>query len=137
MVVSVAEVVGGWRLFCRSGCYQNRQKLNQPKTPLFLRNAMPVRFTLNSRTRWTSSIIAPRAEGPQAGDQNPETSSQEDLWYVGKLVAGSVAGAAVIKYGSALFPEITTPNIVLALLIITAPVLLAVVLLIKESLLKS
>lgn len=56
---------------------------------------------------------------------------------MGKLVAGSVAGAAVIKYGSALFPEITTPNIVLALVIITAPVLLAVVLLIKESLLKS
>ncbi|XP_057725772.1 uncharacterized protein LOC130941323 [Arachis stenosperma] len=136
MGVSVAEVVGGWRLLCQSGCYQNRRKLNQPKTPLFLKNAMPVRFTLNSRTRQTS-IIAPRAEGRQAGDQNPETSSQEDLWYVGKLVAGSVAGAAVIKYGSALFPEITTPNIVLALLIITAPVLLAVVLLIKESLLKS
>ena len=53
---------------------------------------------------------------------------------MGKLVVGSFAGGAVIKFGSALFPEITTPNIVLALVIITTPVLVAVFLLIKESL---
>ncbi|MED6171506.1 hypothetical protein PIB30_041260 [Stylosanthes scabra] len=127
MVVSVAEVVGGWRLLCQSGCYQY-----QRKTPLFLQNPVAVGLTSSSRSRWSSSIIVPRAGDPQA-----KAYSQEDLWYVGKLVAGSVAGGAVIKYGSALFPEITTPNIVLALIIITAPVLLAVFLLIKESLPKS
>jgi len=53
--------------------------------------------------------------------------------YVGKLVAASFAGGGAIKYGSALFPEITTPNLVLALIIILTPVLVAVFLLIKES----
>ncbi|RZB84768.1 hypothetical protein D0Y65_032859 [Glycine soja] len=65
--------------------------------------------------------------------QNYTSSSQEDLVYVGKLVAGSFAGGAAIKYGSALFPEITTPNLVVALLLILTPVLVAVFLLIKES----
>lgn len=53
--------------------------------------------------------------------------------YVGKVMAGSFAGGGAIKYGSALFPEITTPNLVLALIIILTPVLVAVLLLIKES----
>jgi len=48
-------------------------------------------------------------------------------------MAGSFAGGGAIKYGSALFPEITTPNLVLALIIILTPVLVAVLLLIKES----
>lgn len=50
-----------------------------------------------------------------------------------KLGAGSVAAAAVIKYGSAFFPEITRPNILLALIMISTPVIVAIVLLIKQS----
>lgn len=51
-----------------------------------------------------------------------------------KLVVGSFGGAGAIKYGSAVFPETTTPNLVLALAIIFAPVLVAVLLLVNESL---
>jgi hypothetical protein len=54
--------------------------------------------------------------------------------YVAKLVVDSFGGAAAIKYGSAIFPEITTPNLVLALVIISTPVLVAVLLLINQSL---
>lgn len=58
---------------------------------------------------------------------------QEDLGYVLKLGGGSMVGAAIIKYGSVLFPEITRPNIVQALIMISAPVVIAVLLLIKQS----
>lgn len=48
-------------------------------------------------------------------------------------MAASVLGAAVVKYGSVVFPEITRPNIVQALIMITTPVIVAVFLLIKQS----
>lgn len=53
--------------------------------------------------------------------------------YLWKLVVGSVVGAAIIKYGSAVFPEITRPNITQALLMIVIPVVVAVLLLINQS----
>jgi len=58
---------------------------------------------------------------------------QGDLNYVLKLTIGSILGAAVIKYGSILLPDITQPNIVRALLMIATPVVIAVSLLVKES----
>jgi hypothetical protein len=58
---------------------------------------------------------------------------QEDLDYLWKLLAGSVVGAAVIKYGSIVFPGITRPNIVQALIMISTPVIVAVFLLFKRS----
>lgn len=58
---------------------------------------------------------------------------QEDLKYLVKLGAGSVAGAAAIKYGSIIFPEITRPNLAQALFMISAPVVVAVLLLFKQS----
>ena len=53
--------------------------------------------------------------------------------YLWKLGAGSAVAAAVIKYGSVVFPEITRPNILQALLMISTPVIIAVLLLIKQS----
>lgn len=53
--------------------------------------------------------------------------------YLWKLGLGSVVGAAVIKYGSVVFPEITRPNIVLALIFALAPVVVAFLLLINQS----
>ncbi|KAL6285943.1 hypothetical protein ACE6H2_010333 [Prunus campanulata] len=61
------------------------------------------------------------------------SNSQDDLEYLGKVVAGSIVAAAVIKYGSIVFPEITRPNIVQALIMILTPVIVAVLLLIKQS----
>ncbi|XP_061351292.1 uncharacterized protein LOC133296343 [Gastrolobium bilobum] len=132
MAVSVSVFVGGgWRFMCRPMF----QRVNQPNTPLFLQNQMSIRLNTTSTTRWWSCVV-PRAQDPKTQDQNSNTSytsSQEDLAYVAKLVVGSFAGAAAIKYGSAIFPEITTPNLVLALVFILTPVLVAVLLLIKES----
>jgi hypothetical protein len=58
---------------------------------------------------------------------------QEDLDYLWKLIAGSVVGGGVIKYGSVVFPGITRPNLVVALIMISAPVVVAVFLLAKRS----
>lgn len=58
---------------------------------------------------------------------------QEDLDYLWKLLAGSVVGAAVIKYGSIVFPGITRPNIVQALIMISTPIIVACFLLVKRS----
>ncbi|KAG2729339.1 hypothetical protein I3760_01G245900 [Carya illinoinensis] len=85
-----------------------------------------------------------RALDPQRGEEEEQEdssknnktgafTSQEDLEYLWKLVAGSVVGAAVLKYGSAVFPDTTRPNIVQALIMISAPVIVAVFLLIKQS----
>lgn len=65
-----------------------------------------------------------------AGDAS---TFQEDLSYLWKVGVGSFVGAAVIKYGSILFPEISRPNISLALVMISTPVVVAVWLLIKQS----
>ncbi|PRQ50595.1 hypothetical protein RchiOBHm_Chr2g0134971 [Rosa chinensis] len=56
---------------------------------------------------------------------------RNDLEYLGMLLAGSIVGGAVIKYGSIVFPEITRPNIILALIMIFTPVIIATLLLIK------
>ncbi|KAG4944963.1 hypothetical protein GLYMA_15G006800v4 [Glycine max] len=114
-ISSSSEIGWSWRVLC--------QRVNPaiPNTPLFLQIPKSTRFT------GSSSVVA------RAWDPKTASSQEEDLVYVGKLVAGSFAGGAAIKYGSALFPEITTPNLVLALLLILTPVLVAVFLLIKES----
>lgn len=53
--------------------------------------------------------------------------------YLVKLGAGSVVGAAAIKYGSVVFPEVTRPNVTEALAMISFPVVAAVLLLIRQS----
>ncbi|XP_059458797.1 uncharacterized protein LOC132188382 isoform X1 [Corylus avellana] len=101
-----------------------------------------------SRTRAETSFPI-RALDPQTEEQEEKendsnrtgafTSSQvtffhwEDLDYLWKLIAGSVVGGGVIKYGSIVFPEITRPNLVQALIMISTPVVVAVFLLVKRS----
>ncbi|KAL3528884.1 hypothetical protein ACH5RR_008206 [Cinchona calisaya] len=85
-----------------------------------------------------SLIQASKSEREEANSnkndpQNSALLSQEDLNYLVKLGAGSVVGAAAIKYGSVVFPEITRPNITEALAIISFPVIAAVLLLIIQS----
>lgn len=138
-ISSSSEIGWSWRVLC--------QRVNPaiPNTPLFLQIPKSTRFT------GSSSVVA-RAWDPKTASSQVKSTQfiyfiyyrinefsandvkqEEDLVYVGKLVAGSFAGGAAIKYGSALFPEITTPNLVVALLLILTPVLVAVFLLIKES----
>ncbi|KAH7856984.1 hypothetical protein Vadar_007614 [Vaccinium darrowii] len=59
--------------------------------------------------------------------------SQEDLNYLWKLGAGSIVGAAAIKSGSVLFPEITIPNLLEAIIIISSPVIVAVLLMSSDQ----
>ncbi|GFP99480.1 hypothetical protein PHJA_002092100 [Phtheirospermum japonicum] len=75
----------------------------------------------------------PQRPGADAANDKSPFVSQEDLNYLVKLGAGSVAGAVAIKYGSTIFPEMTRPNLGLALLMISAPVVVAVLILIKQS----
>ncbi|KAL1545288.1 hypothetical protein AAHA92_22031 [Salvia divinorum] len=69
----------------------------------------------------------------QTADDKAAFVSKEDAKYLVQLGGASVAGAAAIKYGSIIFPEITQPNLAQALFIIFAPVTVAIVLLSKQS----
>ncbi|KAF8090010.1 hypothetical protein N665_0490s0006 [Sinapis alba] len=84
----------------------------------------------NSGTKRSFRVMVSDNRSEQADNGQ---GTQEDLNYLLKLVAGSVAGAAIIKYGSVLLPEITTPNLTQALFIIFAPVVISVILLIRSS----
>ncbi|KAI0524374.1 hypothetical protein KFK09_003741 [Dendrobium nobile] len=81
---------------------------------------------------------------PSNSDQQPEEAEgaellddvflpPDDVDYLWKLVAGSVGGGPVLKYGCILFPDIARPNIAQALLMVSLSVLVAVLILIKES----
>ncbi|XP_059291266.1 uncharacterized protein LOC132044770 [Lycium ferocissimum] len=106
-------------------------------------NAAGVSFLVPKSVQLTSSSKTPmiaRASDPRNDQANPSTDEpglpflpQEDLNFLVKLGVGSVAGGAVIKYGSVILPEITTPNISLALFMISAPMVVAVVLLFLQS----
>ncbi|KAG1327929.1 hypothetical protein COCNU_01G018630 [Cocos nucifera] len=85
-----------------------------------------------------SVCFSARPDGPPEADEGIEALddallSSDDFGYLWKLAAGSVGSGAAIKYGSILFPEITRPNILQALLMVSLPVLVAVLILIKES----
>ncbi|KAI3448800.1 hypothetical protein Pfo_005465 [Paulownia fortunei] len=89
--------------------------------------------TSSKRISLVQASSKPRRGGGSAANDKAAFVSQEDLNYLVKLGAGSVAGAAAIKYGSIIFPEITRPNLAQALVMISAPVVVAVLLLIKQS----
>ncbi|KAK3159389.1 hypothetical protein QOZ80_2AG0149530 [Eleusine coracana subsp. coracana] len=72
-----------------------------------------------------------RAEGDT--DAGAGGILKDDSSYLLTLLLGSVGGAAAIKYGSILLPDITRPNIVQALLMVSLPVVAAVLLLLNAS----
>ncbi|RVW35894.1 hypothetical protein CK203_037061 [Vitis vinifera] len=93
---------------------------------------------LTTSFRGSSRVQAsnPKREEQDSSMNNntsPSFISEEDLKYLVKLGGGSVVGAAVIKYGSIILPEITRPNIIQALIMVSAPVVVAVWLLLKQS----
>ncbi|KAK0596433.1 hypothetical protein LWI29_015644 [Acer saccharum] len=120
-----------------SYAYSNRRRLNPTKQlvgsiKLFVYT--PNLCSSSSRVQPSFPVQASNSNNPQIDDPDDTSSQpQEDLNYLLKLGAGSVVGAAVIKYGSILFPEITRPNIFQALIMISTPVIVAVFLLIKQS----
>ncbi|XP_031385559.1 uncharacterized protein LOC116199373 isoform X2 [Punica granatum] len=84
------------------------------------------------RIRRSPQVQASKSNGRVDGSDDA-SFFKEDLSYLGKLGAGSVAGAAAIKYGSIIFPDITRPNILQALIMISTPVIVSVFLLIKQT----
>ncbi|MCL7039738.1 hypothetical protein MKW94_005476 [Papaver nudicaule] len=89
-------------------------------------------FTKTSRTK----LLAGRNSSSKLKEDNKKKNQEEDdddLTYLLKVGVGSIGGAAVIKYGCVLLPEITKPNLGLSLAMIFTPVLVAVLLLIKQS----
>ncbi|XP_062021444.1 uncharacterized protein LOC133738017 [Rosa rugosa] len=96
----------------------------------------------STRAKGSFPILAldPRRQQEEEKEENSSIvnnttgfNSQNDLEYLGKVLAGSIVGGAGIKYGSIVFPEITRPNIILALIMIFTPVIIATLLLIKQS----
>ncbi|CAO2047126.1 unnamed protein product, partial [Urochloa humidicola] len=91
----------------------------------------------NPRVATTSRPTHGRARLSSRDPAEAETGAgrilKDDSSYVWTLGIGSVGGAAVIKYGSILLPDITRPNIVLALLMVSLPVVAAVLILLKAS----
>ncbi|KAL6911658.1 hypothetical protein ACP4OV_000463 [Aristida adscensionis] len=77
--------------------------------------------------------LSRRDPGEAAPDAGVGKIPKDDSSYLLKLSLGSVGGAAAIKYGSILLPDITRPNIVQALLIVSLPVAASVFLLLKAS----
>lgn len=59
--------------------------------------------------------------------------AQGELQYFGKLSAGCVAGAILVKYGSLCVPSITSPDINVALTLIFTPCVVSLILLALAS----
>ncbi|KAM3223949.1 hypothetical protein ACQJBY_057375 [Aegilops geniculata] len=71
--------------------------------------------------------------GAEAEPDSKGRTPQDDSGYLLTLGLGSVGGAAAVKYGSVLLPDITRPNIVEALLMVSLPMAAAVLVLLKLS----
>ncbi|KAA8541934.1 hypothetical protein F0562_023086 [Nyssa sinensis] len=118
-----------------------RSPASERRLPNATEKAMgPTRVAVGVPNTWFKRCVLVRASERQREEVNSSINdadraftSPEDLNYLWKLGAGSVVFAAAIKYGSILFPEITRPNILQALIMISAPVTVAVLLLIKQS----
>ncbi|XVE91279.1 hypothetical protein DITRI_Ditri20bG0140800 [Diplodiscus trichospermus] len=121
-------------------CYTpNHRRLNLASE---FKGSVKFLIDANNRSSTTSfhSSFPIRAVDSQTEEENPSLDEsntafipQEDLNYIWKLGAGSLVAAAIIKYGGIRFPEITRPNILLALFMVSTPVIIAVLLLIKQS----
>ncbi|KDP37063.1 hypothetical protein JCGZ_06119 [Jatropha curcas] len=141
VAVAVAAMANGAPKLCHSYFSHHHKLLLKPtkkKLMSFPKFFDTQNLSSNATLKSLSSINAsnsPREEETSITDSS-NGFSPEDLNYLWKLGGGSVAGAAVIKYGSIIFPEITRPNIILALVMVSAPVIIAIVLLIKQSRLK-
>ncbi|XXG52297.1 hypothetical protein AAC387_Pa03g0674 [Persea americana] len=127
-------MAAGTYLISPCWCYRWRPLALGKSTPIFSSTARPSRSPFLAR----ASNQPPTQEPDANPNSNNNTSSNafsspDDLNYLWKLVAGSVGGAAVIKYGSVIFPDITKPNILQALAMIMVPVFVSVIVLIKES----
>ncbi|PAN08784.1 hypothetical protein PAHAL_1G436200 [Panicum hallii] len=104
-----------FRVFCR---YRSRVAASGPAA---------------TRSRAGRARLSSRDPADAETDAGAGRVLKDDSSYLWTLGLGSVGGAAVIKYGSILLPDITTPNIVLALLMVSLPVVAAVLILLKAS----
>ncbi|KAL5575564.1 hypothetical protein UlMin_017263 [Ulmus minor] len=120
-----------WKLWYSRSDYHPRN----PAKNLITSTKFAIHHTLgfSSLAAKTSFPIQAQRQGQEDSTTTNNNGSQDDLDYLWKLAAGSIAGAAVIKYGSVVFPEITRPNITQALFMILAPCVVAVILLINQS----
>ncbi|CAM0942739.1 unnamed protein product [Alopecurus aequalis] len=108
-----------------------------PAATSISRAAPPRPSFLVSCRRSARSAVGGRARFPRNGaEAEPDSKGrtpQDDSGYLWTLGLGSFGGAAAIKYGSVLLPDLTRPNIVQALLMVFLPVVAAVIILLKQS----
>ncbi|KAK1416768.1 hypothetical protein QVD17_25884 [Tagetes erecta] len=122
----------------------SHQYTNVANNAIHIRNksfTFPVTITTTSSPTFGGrrfAVAASRSTNEEANSKSddsepPFTSQDDDVNFLLKLGAGSFAGAAAIKYGSIILPEITRPNIIQALVMISTPVIVSVLILIKQS----
>ncbi|KAL9460247.1 hypothetical protein AB3S75_003451 [Citrus x aurantiifolia] len=142
MAATAAAATGGAPKLSHASSNSNRRRLDPSK-----KLTGSIKFLIKTPNHSSASSIQRQfttqaSKDPQTEEQEESSiddnagdasTFEEDLSYLWKLGVGSFVGAAVIKYGSILFPEITRPNISLALVMISTPVVVAVWLLIKQS----
>ncbi|KAL7162272.1 hypothetical protein ACSBR2_042703 [Camellia fascicularis] len=141
-MAATATATGARRIWCS---VKPRRRPNptveRSSIPARIGICNPIPFLSTSFKTSSYSFIVRASEEPQtqeaanSGSNDPDRAfiSQEDVSYLWKLGAGSIVGAAVIKYGSVIFPEITRPDISVALIMIFTPVIITVLLLIRQS----
>ncbi|XP_057789982.1 uncharacterized protein LOC131006836 [Salvia miltiorrhiza] len=106
------------------------------RSSLLPNNALVPRIGAHLHLKTASLRVLPlvfASSKRQSADDKPPVVSQEDVKYLVQLGGASVAGAAAIKYGSIIFPEMTQPNLAQALFMIFAPLAVVVFLLFKQS----
>ncbi|XP_021895951.1 uncharacterized protein LOC110813217 isoform X1 [Carica papaya] len=118
-----------WNLHSRC---QYLKPVKMPMSSTRFRFLTPNRSSA-TRIQTVFQIRASDSQPEESSSTMDETEFQEDLKFVLKVGGGSIVGAAVIKYGSIFFPEIARPNIFLALFLVSAPVIVALVILTAQS----
>ncbi|KAL8555269.1 hypothetical protein ACS0TY_003178 [Phlomoides rotata] len=126
-----SQISGNWSLI--SSCMRMRPNNSFVRRTGYRINMHPV-------TTSSGRASLPRASSDPQRERTEDKKafvSQEELKYLIQVGGVATAGAAAIKYGSIIFPEITRPNLGQALIMIFAPVLVAIFFLIKQSRLDS
>ncbi|XP_021731812.1 uncharacterized protein LOC110698642 [Chenopodium quinoa] len=123
-------------------CFSSPTSINTKTSPCLTNTITITKTTIKNYKYQIRPPLLPAvraSSGPNSSEPTSPSNSvpppnlQDDFTYLLKLAAGSIFGAALIKYGSAIIPDITKPNITQALLMISSPVVISILLLSNGS----
>ncbi|KAL2635058.1 hypothetical protein R1flu_006537 [Riccia fluitans] len=109
-----------------SGVSSDWRKSSQAQKISFLRKN---HHSLKVTKDFSRGVRAAFRDPDGKDDSSSVSAASNDLQYLGKFFAACTAGAALVKYGSVIVPSITQPNLLQALIMISTPVLVSIVVL--------